>query len=90
MQPALLLPTTGTMRTTVVLLSAADDHACSFLCNRLFIMLTHHDIARSMLVPTTNQKKAATSSSLSVEELEERPVLPTKMVVNGDRTRLCD
>ena len=72
MQPALLLPTrtTGTIRTTVVLLSAADDHACSFfLCDCFSFMLTH-DIARSLLVPTTNQKRAATSSSLSVEEVE--------------------
>ena len=49
------------------------------------------DRARAMLVPTTNQKRAATSSSLSVEEVEEgRPVLPTRIVVNGDRTRASD
>jgi len=33
-------------------------------------------------VSLTNQKRAATSSSLSVEEVEERSVLPTNMVVN--------
>ena len=27
-----------------------------------------------MLVPTTNQKRATTSSSLKIEEVEERPV----------------
>ena len=30
------------------------------------------------------------SSSQSVEEVEERPVLPTRMVVNGDRTRASE
>ena len=41
MQPALLLPTTtGTIQTAVVLLSAADDHACSFF---LWSPLHHAD-----------------------------------------------
>ena len=83
MQRLLLLPTTTrAIRTTVVFLSAADDHVPSSYADRLFIMLTH-DKTHSMLVPTPNQKRA-TSSSLSVEEVEERPVLPTKMVVNWD------
>ncbi len=47
--------------------------------------------AHSMLVSTTNQKRAATSSSsLCVEEVEEKPVSPTKMVVNWARTRASD
>ena len=50
--------------------SAANDYAPSCLdCH-----------AHSMLVSTTNQKRAATSSSLKIEEAEERPVLPTRMV----------
>ena len=36
-----------------------------------------------MLVLTANQNRATTSSSLKIEEVEDRP----KMVVNGDRTR---
>ena len=64
-------------------LSAADDHAPSSCADHFFFLMTLTEHARAMLVPTTNQKRAATSSSLSVEEVQEKPVLPTKMVVNG-------
>ena len=79
MQRLLLLPKTiTTMITNSSTYScAADDIAPSCL---------HRHGAHSMLVPTANQKRAATSSSLKIE-VEERPVLPTKMVVNGDRTQ---
>ena len=44
-----------------------------------------------MLVSTTNQKRAATSSSLKIEEVEERYALPTnKIVINRNQARACD
>jgi len=89
-----LLPTTtttGTIRTAVVFLSAADDLAPSSCVDRLSIMLTH-DIARAMLVPTTNQKKTATSSSLKIiKEVEEKGLCcQTRWLPTGIEPGTCD